>query len=183
VATLVLGAACLGACSSSGSDEGDAGGGGSGNGVGGGAGAAATFLGCSGDTSFHLAGNVGGESIDLSEAPTTGGFSQQSNAPGPHFRIPNSESEDTEELVVVFLTWRDTALTGEITAIDGWVRLPVGSPLAGETICAGDGSVMRIPASEDEPTAGDFQFVLLGLSRGSDCSNPVSGELRGCFRN
>jgi hypothetical protein len=126
---------------------------------------------------------VGDENVELTEAPTTGGFSQGSNAPGPHFRVPNSVSEDDEQLVVVFLTWEAAVASGEITPVEGWIRLPVGSPLPNETICAAEGSVMTIPLSEDKPALGDFQFLLRGLSGGSDCTEPLTGELRGCWRN
>lgn len=184
-ASLLL-AACLVACGSNGSDDSNDGrGSGRGGmaGIGGGNSGAGLPLACRSDVRFHLVGNVAGEQVDVTEAPTTGGFSQQSNPPGPHFRVPHATSGDEEQLVVVYLTWSDAVVSGEITAIEGWVRLPLGGPLPGETLCAGAGSEMMIPRDEDETTLGEFQFRLLELSGGTDCSEPLSGELQGCWRN
>ncbi len=195
LATLVFAAPCLLACGGSGGSDDDdgglpsatSGGAGSGGAGSGGSGAlggaSSSFLPCAGDTPFHLVGDADGEAIELSDAPTTGGFSQQSNPPGPHFRIPNATAEDDEQLVVVYLTWDQVVASGEVAPVEGWVRLPLGGALAGETICAGSGSVMTIPAGEDEVARGSFQFRLLGLSRGTDCAEPVAGELQGCWRN
>lgn len=168
---------------SSDDDEGAAGSGGSASSNNGnaGAGTIAGFLACPVDTPFHLVGEVGGEVVEITEAPATGGFSQGSNPPGPHFRVPNSESEDDEQLIVVFLTWSDVAASDEVTPVEGWLRLPLGAPFPGETICAGAGSEMVIPVDDD--TVGDFHFRLRELAGGADCSEPLSGELRGCWRH
>jgi hypothetical protein len=189
IAVLVLAAPCLFACGTSdgaddddgnlpGATSGDAGGT---DGAGGGA--PSSFLACPSDVAFHLLGEVEGEAIDITDAPTTGGFSQQSNPPGPHFRVPNDAADDDEQLIVVYLTWDDVVASGEVAPIEGWVRLPLGGALAGETICAGSGSEMTIPPRDERGAVGDFQFRLSELSRGSDCSEPVTGELEGCWRN
>lgn len=159
--------------------------GGSGGTVSGGGGTsdAGAFLDCSGVAEFRLVGDLAGQNVELTKAPTTGGFSQQSNAPGPHFRVPNDESEETDQLVAIFLNWPRPVTSGTVTPVEGWLRLPIGSPFASETLCVGAGSAMSIPRDQDEERAGDFQFRLVGLARGSDCSEPVSGELRGCWRN
>jgi hypothetical protein len=195
LAALVLAAPCLFACGGSdasndddgnlpGANSGGAGGaGGSGGGLGAEGGGASSFLACAGDRAFHLLGEVDGEAVEITEAPTTGGFSQQSNPPGPHFRVPNASSEDDEQMVVVYLTWGEVVASGEVAAIEGWVRLPSGGALAGETICAGSGSTMTIPGGDDQEAVADFQFRLLTLSRGMDCVEPVRGELQGCWRN
>jgi hypothetical protein len=144
---------------------------------------AASFLACPGGTRFRLLGDVGGEAVEITEAPATGGFFQQSNPPGPHFRVPNDSADDDEQSIVVYLTWDEVVASGEVAPIEGWVRLPVGAALAGETICAGSGSEMTIPGSDNEAAVGDFQFHLVELSRGTDCTEPLTGELQGCWRH
>jgi len=140
------------------------------------------FIDCGPDTLFHLTGDVGGEAIEVDEAPTLGGFSQQSNPPGPHFALPNVNDPADEELIQILLTWEQSVASGEVTPIEGWLRLP-SDLLAGETICAGEGSEMMIPPRERRDARGEFLFRLRGLSTGVDCDRAVSGKLDGCWRN
>ncbi|HVJ14329.1 MAG TPA: hypothetical protein VM686_02770 [Polyangiaceae bacterium] len=167
------------ACSSGSSDDDD-------NGPKGMAGSSSTlpdgFIDCGPDTLFHLTGDVDGEVIEVTEAPTLGGFSQQSNPPGPHFSLPNPDDPADEAVIQVFLTWAESVASGEVTPIEGWLRLP-SDLLAGETICAGAGSEMMMPPSAQRDARGEFLFSLRGLSRGADCDQAVSGELDGCWRN
>jgi len=176
----VLAAICLSACGSDGSSGVDdaaevttnTGGG-----------AEGTFLACAAGVDFHLVGDVGGQTIDITDAPSTGGFSQQSNPPGPHFRTPADSADDDEQRIVVYLTWDQVVASGEVAPVQGSVRLPLEGPLPGETVCAGTGSEMTIPGPDDEDEIGDFLFRLRELSGGTDCSEPLTGELKGCWRH
>jgi len=180
---LVLAASCLGACGSDGSgDDSETSDNTSAVTTATGGGTGGTFLPCSAGVEFHLAGNVEGQAIDITEAPSTGGFSQQSNPPGPHFRVPSASEDDDEQLVVVYLTWAEVVASGDVAPVQGWVRLPLGGPLPGQTICAGPGSEMTFPGSDDEDEVGDFQFRLRELSGGTDCADSLAGELDGCWR-
>jgi hypothetical protein len=178
---LTLALTCLAACGSNDSDDSQSSAGAGNEGDGGNV--VSTFIACPSDTFFHLAGEVDGQAIDITKAPTTGGFSQQSNPPGPNFRVPNSTSEDDPQLVMVFLTWSKAVASGEVTPVEGSVRLPLTGPLPGQTLCAGAGSEMVIPPDDQEDATGEFQFRLLELAGGEDCSEPLDGELRGCWRN
>ncbi len=141
-----------------------------------------SFLKCSADELFHLAGDVDGQVIDITEAPTLGGFHQSDAPPYSMFRLPN-ESDSAPDLVNIELTWQGVVASGEVAAVEGWVLMPPDAPLAGETICAGSGSTMILPPSAEEISSGEFLFRLLGLSLGTACDQPVSGELDGCWRN
>ncbi len=187
----VLISALLVACGS-GSDDADhsngqggsgAGGSGAGGSAVGGSGPLGNFLACPNGERFHLVGEVDGQSIEVTEAPTLGGFAQTSAAPGSHFRLPNEGDDEPETLIVVSFTWEGVSASKEITPIEGWVRLPLGVPLEGQTICAGPGSTMVMPGNEDELTQGEFQFEMVALASGTNCDQPISGDLSGCWSN
>ncbi len=143
---------------------------------------AVTFLECPIDVMFHLTGEVDGQAIDINEAPTLGGFHQSDAPPYSMFRLPN-ETDSVPDLVNIELTWDHVIANGETTAIAGWVLMPPGAPLAGETICAGPGSQMTIPLSAEQDARGEFLFALRELSLGTACDQPVSGQLDACWRN
>ncbi|HEU5072676.1 MAG TPA: hypothetical protein VFU02_00850 [Polyangiaceae bacterium] len=182
---VVAAVTCLTACGGDGSGDADSGAGTDGTSevtTSTGDGSQTAFLACATDTRFHLLGEVDGHAVDIGEAPSTGGLSQQSNPPGPHFRIPSATAEDDPQRIVVYLTWEEAVASGEVTPVRGWVRFPSDAPLAGQTICAGAGSEMTIPTRDDEDAIGDFQFHLVELSGGADCAEPLAGELEGCWR-
>jgi hypothetical protein len=143
----------------------------------------AVFVDCTGVEEFLLRGDVDGEVIEITEAPSTGGFAQTSAEPGSYFRLPNASSEPEPDLVNVDLGWEGAIGSGQTAPIEGWVRLPPVGPLAGETICAGPGSEMTIPPRDERDALGEFQFRMLELSRGSDCGQPAMGSLVMCWRN
>jgi len=172
------------ACYSAGEDGGGAPAGSAGNS--GSAGSTSTipqgFLTCSQGELFHLTGDADGQAIDINEAPTLGGFHQSDAPPYSMFRLPN-ETDSVPDLVNIELTWGGVVANGEVAVIEGWVLMPPTGPLAGETICAGPGSTMIIPATAEQDASGEFLFRMLDLSLGSACDQAVAGELDGCWRN
>ncbi len=174
------------ACGSNGDDDNDSnaqGGSSAGGSSSGGSGSLAGYLACPTGTRFHLSGELDGQAIEISEAPTLGGFAQSSSAPGSHFRLPNEGDDEPASLIVVSFTWDGVSSDGMVTPIEGWVRLPTGVPFEGETVCAGAGSQMVIPPNDIEDTQGDFVFRMRELARGVSCDTPLAGQLDGCWNN
>jgi hypothetical protein len=68
---------------------------------------------------------------------------------------------------------------GSTAAATGDVVMPNMGPLAGEKLCAGAGTQIRMP---NQGEAADFQFIIRGLMGGTSCMEARSGELRGCYR-
>jgi hypothetical protein len=123
---------------------------------------------------MRLEGVLDGMSIAISQTSETGGWAQTEG--GELGAQNNTGSAREPSLADVDLQWHTGITVGRSTAVTGIVVMPTGSAFAGETFCAGDGSIVRSAGD------GELQWVLKNVTGGSGCAVPVMGELRGCFQ-
>lgn len=125
----------------------------------------------------QVQGTVGGQAVAVDESPASGEFSQ---LPSGAFDSPiNVTLNDasltvTPSVVQVHLTWSGVVADGQTAQTTGSVTLPQGQPYGQMTLCAGSGSTIT-------PTSQGLDFDLKGLTQGAGCTQPLDGELRGCW--
>jgi hypothetical protein len=113
-------------------------------------------------------GMLGGQSVAIDQTPAAGGFSQLGTG---QFDLAGAASD-----VQIHLMWMGLISSGSTGAVTGTITLPTGSPLAGMSLCAGNGSKIE----PNDPTNG-VDFVLDNLTLGPSCTQAVAGEVRGCW--
>jgi hypothetical protein len=80
----------------------------------------------------------------------------------------------------VHLQWNNLLPIGQTTAATGTIVMPAGSPHAGETICAGSGSITDQSAT-DGAVIDNYLFTLRTLSTGPTCpGTALTGSIDGC---
>ena len=81
---------------------------------------------------------------------------------------------------MLHLEWTALIAYGQSTAAKGTVVMPTGQPHAGQTICAGSGSIKYV-AVGDGGFANNNIFTLRSLSSGPVCPGaPLAGSIDGC---
>ena len=123
---------------------------------------------------MRLEGMLDGMSIAVAQASETGGWAQTDG--GEFGSQDNIGTTHEPSLADVELRWTRGIAVGQSTSVAGTVVMPTGGPYAGETFCAGVGSVVRSGGD------GELQWVLKNLTGGGGCMVPIAGELRGCFQ-
>jgi hypothetical protein len=118
---------------------------------------------------LEIQGTVDGMAIDLTEPASGGGVTQLDTG---EFDYGGSFAPVSTGTAIT-LTWPHGLVDGQEGSAQGTFTLGSG-PTAGQTFCAGQGTVVRI---------GDagFQFNLTGLTSGPNCDQPHPGTLRGWF--
>jgi hypothetical protein len=124
-----------------------------------------------------LQGTIGGQAVSVDQSPASGAFSQlttgQLDIP-MNITIGDASIGVTPADVQIHLTWSGLVSDGSSASASGTVTLPEGQPLGQMTLCAGNGSTI----SPNHPGAA---FVLAGLALSPGCTQPIEGELRGCW--
>jgi hypothetical protein len=119
---------------------------------------------------MRVVGTIDDMSIDVT-LPGTGGLSQDNE--GGDFCYQCQDAPTQPDLR---LFWNELTPRGRIVAATGTLRLVEG-PVANETFCGGEGSVILMPKDE---SAAVIQFGLVGLRSGQGCDLPRTGQLLGC---
>jgi hypothetical protein len=141
---------------------------------------AASDLSCAGAPKtgeLKLQGTLGGQAINIDQSPASGVFEQWMTG---DFRVPmpitiNDAAVDvTPTDVQIDLTWTGIVSNGSSASAAGTLVLPEGQPFAQMRLCVGNGSTIN-------PNQAGTNFVLTGFTQGPACTQPVSGELRGCW--
>jgi hypothetical protein len=126
-------------------------------------------------STFRVAGEIDGTSIDVSQPADAGGFAQ--DASGGDFGSINNGLDDGT-LVDLHALWSSGVSVGDSTTTTATIKIPT-SRFGQETFCAGAGSTLRsVPDSE----GGGFQLRLVSLASGANCSVSHTGTLRACWR-
>lgn len=123
---------------------------------------------------MRLEGVLDGMSIAIAQTSDTGGWAQTDEG---EFGSLNNTRDREPSLADVQLQWQSRVTGGRSTPVTGVVVLPTGGPFAGETLCVGEGSIVRSAGD------GQLQWVLENLRGGSGCAVPITGELQGCFQS
>jgi hypothetical protein len=139
-------------------------------------GSASEFLTCDKGT-VKVTGTLQGSPVDISQSASGGGFSQLN---GGQYCTQCSLPTRDATLVEVNLQWMGLVPNGGMADATGDVTMPTGAPLAGEKLCAGAGTRIRM-ATKDE--AATFQYIIRGLMGGAGCMEARTGELRGCYHS
>ena len=129
------------------------------------------LINCSPGT-MRLEGTLDGMSISISQTSSGGGWAQ---AGGGEFGSQDNAIREAS-LVDVELRWDNDISVGRSTNAAGTIVMPTGGVFAGETFCAGEGSIVH--SGQD----GELQWLLKNITGGGGCVVPVAGELRGCFQ-
>jgi hypothetical protein len=124
------------------------------------------------DGEFKLRGTIAGQTVQV-DYPTA-------NSGGGYSRI-NPASFDTQYISFaedptrtrVSLEWIDDFMKDTFDAT-GTLLMGTSGVLPGQSFCLGAGTQINFLAESVE-------FKLKGLSRGSDCSEAVSGSVMGCY--
>jgi hypothetical protein len=125
--------------------------------------------------SMHIVGSLDDMSIDLTLPGPSGGLSQGDDG-GEYQYQADFLSDPTEP--DLRLTWPRGVVSGKVSPATGTLRLMEG-PFAGQSLCAGAGTTIRIPRDESQ---GTIQFELLDIRSGESCAVAHTGALRGCTR-
>jgi hypothetical protein len=124
---------------------------------------------------LHMQGTLAGTPVDVAEDPVSGDF--ENGAPGT-LDLPSGTAGP--DVLQVHLTWPKLVLDDATTTVQGTVRLRTTDPSGGSDLCAGPGSTLLVPSRSD-PHSSWVTFRLVGLTRGPACTEPVTGELAGCW--
>jgi hypothetical protein len=119
---------------------------------------------------FRITGTIDNMSIDITEAGG-GGFAQDDH--GGELDVGDPLAGNAS---VMKLTWTKGLLDGQTGAAAGTVTLASGA-FAGQTLCAGAGSIVHMPEDHSRATV---QFRLEGVSSGATCTTQHTGTLQGC---
>jgi len=125
--------------------------------------------------SMHIVGSLDGMSIDVTLPGPSGGLSQADDG-GEYQYQADFMSDPTEP--DLRLTWPRGVVSDKVSPAAGTLRLMEG-PFAGQSLCAGVGTTIRIPRDE---SLGTIQFELLDIRSGEGCAVAHTGALRGCTR-
>jgi hypothetical protein len=125
--------------------------------------------------SMRVVGTLDNMSIDVTLPGPSGGLSQDDNG-GEYQYQANFTSDPTQ--ADLRLTWAHGVVSDKVAPATGTLRLMEG-PFAGQSLCAGEGTVFRIPRDE---SLGTIQFELAGIRSGDGCTVAHTGQLRGCVR-
>jgi hypothetical protein len=118
---------------------------------------------------MQLQGTLDGMSVSLAE-PNTGGISQDNS--GGEFDF-GGDAISSSTGTTIKLTWTRSLPDDEQGPATGTLTMGSG-PFAGQALCAGDGTVVRI--SNDA-----FQFNVSEIRSGTACDQAHTGTLRGWF--
>jgi hypothetical protein len=117
-----------------------------------------------------LAGELDGQSVAV-QVDVSSLFQQIS----PPYTLDASYADGA-----VHLQWNKPLPIGQTTPVTGTIVMPAGSPHAGETICAGSGTVTDQSAT-DGGVFDNYLFTLRTLSIGPTCPGAaLAGEIDGC---
>jgi hypothetical protein len=136
--------------------------------------AAGEFITCDANT-VKVTGTLGGEKVDIAQPAAGGGFSQFNG--GQYCTQCNSLGKDPA-LIDVALRWMGLVANGSTADATGEIVMPSAGPLAGQKLCAGAGTRIRMANDGEMAT---LQFVVRGIQGGAACADAVSGELHGCY--
>jgi hypothetical protein len=136
----------------------------------------AEFLTCDPGT-VKVTGTLQGNPVDITQSSAGGGFSQLNG--GDYCTQCNRPSPDPT-LIDVQLQWMGLVADGSTASATGQVVMPTTGPLAGEKLCAGAGTLIRMP---NQGEAATFQYIIRGLMGAAGCTEARSGELRGCYHS
>ena len=125
--------------------------------------------------SMHIVGSLDDMSIDVTLPGPMGGLSQDDNG-GEYQYQADFMSDPTQP--DLRLAWPHGVVSDKTSPATGTLRLMEG-PFAGQSLCAGAGTTIRIPRDE---SLGTIQFALLEIRSGEACTVAHTGALRGCTR-
>jgi hypothetical protein len=125
--------------------------------------------------SMHIVGSLDNMSIDVTLPGPSGGLSQDDNGGDYQYQADFTSDPTQPDLR---LTWPHGVVSDKVSPATGVLRLMEG-PFAGQSLCAGVGTTIRIPKDE---SLGTIQFELAAIRSGDGCTVAHTGELRGCTR-
>ena len=119
-----------------------------------------------------LAGELDGQSVSVQLDPTTYVFQQGTT---PHtFDVGYADG-------ALHLEWSTLVPIGGTTAATGTIVMPAGTPHAGETICAGNGTTITDQSPAGSGGVDNQLFTLQALSSGPSCpGTALAGSIDGC---
>ncbi len=134
-----------------------------------------------GSPRMHVRGTLAGQSVDI-QVETSGGY-ERSNDAGT-FEAPYNGQPPTD-LDVALRLMESGVLhpAGSPFPASGTIRMRPGDPLGGMTLCAGTGTQADFEWAASDAGTEDLHFHLACLSLGPDCTQPVSGEIWGCWND
>lgn len=141
---------------------------------------ATSYPSCSASEQLHIQGTASGKSIDIVQPTAVGGFVNLSSG---NFSTPfgaTGGADGGAAVETLVLDWTGPVADGSSAPATGTLTMIASDPLGAITLCAGSGSEIAFPASSGP--AG-LDFVLSHLTMGPGCTEPVSGELRGCWQS
>jgi hypothetical protein len=188
VAMALFGALVVACGSADSAPSGSGAGGGGGGGGGNSGGSAGTppdngeFPSCVMDrgTLLRLRGSLAGQAVDVRQAPSSGGYvnGTQGQFESPPMSFGGSDPGTT----YVKLNWTMGVDYGHTAPATGVLRIGAAGPLAGVTLCAGDGSQIGFPRGSIGDNL-DFQFRIGAITKAPECTEPVDGDLTGCWNS
>jgi hypothetical protein len=134
------------------------------------------FLTCDQGT-VKVTGTLQGTPVDITQNPSGSGFSQLN---GGQFCTQCIGGSHDPARIDVTLQWMGLVPDGATADATGEVVMPTTGPLAGEKLCAGTGTRIRM-ARDGEPAT--LQFIIRGITGAAGCTEARSGELRGCYHS
>lgn len=132
-----------------------------------------------GTARMHIQGTLAGQSVDI-QVETSGGY--EYTADGGTFEAPYLGQPSTD--LDVSMQWTPAGLhpAGAPFRATGTIRMRPGDPLGAMTLCAGSGTQADFEwSSPDGGGSEDYHFHLSCLTLGPGCTQPVSGEIWGCW--
>ena len=126
--------------------------------------------------SMRLKGTIDGTPVDRSEPIQGSGLTQVGAGHFDSMYVGPDLINDPERSWLV-LDWPAAVPHDSRSTATGTLVLPAGEPMAGQTLCARDGTFVGFTRE------GVFYFGLRSLSAGTDCTTPLAGSLDGCWFN
>jgi hypothetical protein len=134
-----------------------------------------------GSPRMHVQGTLAGQSVDI-QVETSGGYERSND--GGTFEAPYQGQPVTD--LDVALRWKESGAllpTGSPFPASGTIRMRAGDPLGGMTMCGGSGTQGDFEWAASDAGTEDLHFHLACLTLGPDCTQPVSGEIWGCWND
>jgi len=138
-----------------------------------------TFIACD-LGQLHVEGDIDGMPVNITQSSENSGFGQSETGGGFWMNDPFPDGTRMNLSIDWSPSIVDGATSNVTTATLIMPSQPTTVALAGQTLCAGSGSQIRIPKKSEK--VADLQFNLTSLTGGTGCGEAHTGMVRGCWR-